>query len=197
MNKIVVCFLILCGVFVESYAMPVKAVTLPAGCVLEAKFIQQRHLKGIPKAIESKGNMVLWDGKGVAWSTTSPFPNTIVITKNGLYQWENKIKTSLVKASGNNAMFDVMAGIFNMKEDRDVKGFTIEDLPASDSNWRMRLTPQYSQVQNFIKSITLEGNAHVTQITISRPNGDRDEIEISGHILSEIPSQRIREYFNE
>src|SRR5262249_20753147 len=126
MKTFILFLLILLGLNLEAQILPDRTSALPAGSVLEANFIQHRHLTGIPKSIESKGHMVLWDGKGLIWSTSSPFPNTILITKKGLYQLENQSKIPMLKAGSENAIFDVMAGIFNIKDVKDLKGFTLE-----------------------------------------------------------------------
>lgn len=174
-----------------------KIAELPQGSVLEAKFIQNRFLKGIPKPIKSEGNMVLWEGKGLAWNTLSPFPNSILINKKGLYQLQDKMKTPMVKAGGDNTMFDIMAGIFNLRSTGQVKGFTIVELPANKGGWRIRLLPQHRQVQNFIGSITVDGGEQITHITIARPNGDRDEIEVKNHEVKNTISFDIKELFYE
>jgi hypothetical protein len=193
MKKIILFILFICSVSLEAQ----QDSPVPPGGMLEAHFVQYRHLNGFPKPIKSEGDMGLWEGKGLVWATRTPFPNAILITKSGLYQIEGKSKTAIVKAGGDSAMFDVMAGIFSMKEKGAVKGFFVEELPQSQNNWRIRLVPQNSQVQNFIKAITVEGDLHITHITISRPNGDRDEIAITDHVISESVSPQLRELFNE
>lgn len=190
-------FLAFCCLTFEVLAVPCKEAALPAGSVLEADFIQQRHLKMIPKPIESKGHLILWEGKGLIWSTFTPFPNALLITQKGLYQLEDTLKTPMIKAGGDTALFNVMASIFNVRDDKEIKGFTIKNLPSKDGNWRISLTPQHNRVQNFIQSILLEGNTHITHVTISRPNGDYDEIKLTSHTIKEAASPQIRKLLDE
>jgi hypothetical protein len=187
---------ILFGLNLEVSANADKQITIPSESVLEAQFSQSRHLGMIPKAIVSEGHLTLWEGHGLIWDTQTPFPNTILITKKGLYQLENEVKTPMVKG-GDSAMFDVMAGIFNMKDAKDLKGFEVEHLNSADGHRRLLLKPQNHQVKNFIQSILLEGSTHITHVTISRPNGDRDEITIKGHLIKEDVTQQMRELFDE
>jgi hypothetical protein len=197
MRKIALYLLITWGMTLEAQATSDSPAAFPAGSVLEANFTQYRHLKSIPKPITSQGHIILWDGKGLVWSTFSPFPNSILITKKGLYQLQGNTKTAMVKAGGDNAMLDVMTGIFNLKDQGQVKGFTIEKLSPKEDKWRIRLIPQYGQVQNLISAIGVEGDIHITHITIFRPNGDHDEIDIKEHVINETVSEKIRNYFNE
>lgn len=193
MKNLLIYLLVLFSIGLEAQ----EVTLLSPGSVLEANFTQYRHLTGIPKPIKSGGNMLLWDGKGLIWATHTPFPNSILITKKGLYQLEGRVKTPIVKAGGESVIFDVMAGIFNMKDKGAVKGFTLEDLPSSNGNWCIRLIPQYQQVKSFIQSITVEGNAHISHITISRPNGDHDEINITDHVIKESAAPDVKELFDE
>ncbi len=205
MKKIILCVLALCCLASKTHAFPADMTSPPAGSVLTANFTQHRHLNGIPKPIKSTGQMILWEGKGLLWTTISPFPNSILICKQGLYDIENRTKTLMVKAGGNSAMFDVMADIFNMKADKKINGFTIEDLTAannartldSNSNWQIRFIPQHEQVRNFIKSITVEGNIQITHISILRPSGDHDEIDIMDHVSSANASREVKGLFND
>lgn len=195
--KIIILCLMLCFSNLEAqeaYEMPKS---YPAGSVLKANFIQYRHLNGVPKPIKSEGNIVIWDGKGLIWTTSSPFPNSLLITQKGLYQLENQKKSPVVKAGGDSALFDVMAGIFKINMQEQVKGFSIEKLSSNNDRWRIRLVPQHRQIQNFIHSIVVEGNEQITHITISRPKGDRDEIDIKDHLLLENVSLDIRKWFDE
>jgi hypothetical protein len=189
--------LLICGMTLEAQTTPNSQIALPVGSVLEANFTQYRHLNMIPKPIISQGHLILWDGNGLVWSTYSPFPNSILISKKGLYQLQGDRKTPMVKAGGDNTMLEVMTGIFNLKDKGEVKGFTIENLPPHEGKWQIRLIPQYKQVQNFISSISIEGDTHITHITITRPSGDRDEIDVKDHVINETVSEKIRNYFNE
>jgi len=197
MKRIFLCLWLLSTAFTEARAMPSKSSALPPGSVLEADFTQYRHLNGIHKPIKSEGHMILWDGKGLAWTTISPFPNAILITTKGLYQLQNRVKTPMVKGGGDRAMFDVMAGIFNVTDAQQIKGFVIQHLPPGNYQWRLRLHPQHEQVRNLISSITLEGDLQIRHITIYRSNGDHDEIDIKNHAIKESVSLEMKEIFDE
>jgi hypothetical protein len=164
---------------------------------MKADFVQYRNLKGIPKPIKSEGTIVLWEGHGLVWTTKSPFPNAVLISHKGLYQIENKRKISMVKAGGDSGMFDVMAEIFAIGTQMQVKGFSVTALPAEDNQWKMRLTPINAQVKNFIQTIDIEGVTHINRIIISRPSGDHDDIELKNHIITEGGSRELQELFNE
>jgi hypothetical protein len=193
--KTVMIFLLGCCFSLEGFAeMPQP---LPAGSVLEAHFTQERYLSGIPKPLTSTGQIALWEGQGLLWTTQSPFPHALLITQKGVYQLENNTKSPIAKAGGNKALFDVLAGIFNITTETAVQGFTVEKLTPQDSLWRIRLIPQHPQVQNFIQSIQIEGDTYIRHITLLRPTGDRDEITLTDHcVKSEVP-QGMRKLFHE
>lgn len=197
MKKFVFLFIILCTAFAASEAAEMSNTKSSSAEIFEAQFIQKRHLQGLPKPIESKGSLILWENRGILWSTLTPFPCSILITTAGVYQLEEGVKVPLVKAGGNNIVFETMAGIFVMKDENNIKGFTVDTLPPVAGKRTLRLTPDNPHVKNAIASITLQGNKQIEVITIVRPNGDHDEITIDGHTPVLSPSDELKGYFNE
>lgn len=197
MKILVLFFFIFCGFNLNAQILPGKTNSLPSGGVLEAHFTQKRHLNGIPKPIESKGQMILWEGNGLVWSTMTPFPNTICITGKGLFQIENQNKIPLIKAGNESAIFEMLGGVFNIKDLKELKGFSLETLTGDSTPWKIRLTPQNSQVINFIKTLEIEGDEQISKLVIIRPNGDFDEIEIKDHIIKENVPPEVRGLLNE
>ena len=158
---------------------------IPDSHILKVSFTQQRHLKDIPKPILSKGELLLWNGKGLIWRTETPFPNVILITKKGLYQIEDGKKISMMKSGQTgheDAIFGmlskVLGGTFS-----ELKVFKMTSLPSSDGKWRVSLMPALASFQGFLSSIEVEGDEYISHVIIHRSNGDRDEIFMKNHTL--------------
>lgn len=177
------------------FSINIQAHEMPQDSVLKAHFTQYRYLRDIPKPIKSEGQLVLWEGKGLLWSTHSPFPNSIIITKQGIYQLQNNTIAPMVKNGGNTVLFEVMVHLFKINQEGQVKGFTTEKLQPKNSEWRIRLIPQHDQVRYVIQSITVEGNTHITHISIARPYGDHDEIDVDHHEFSNEISAELKRLF--
>ena len=183
--------LLLTGMMNHVQAEPSNALketleTLPKDTILKATFTQKRHLKDIPHALESSGEILLWAGKGLIWRTKTPFPNAILMTKKGLYQLDNEKKSCLVKEGkmgSDGAILDILSQILNGSFS-DLEGFTVEERkPKKSSTWSIILLPPPA-IQKVINSLVIDGsdtknNHTIKQITIHRPNGDRDEISLN------------------
>jgi hypothetical protein len=188
------CLMSICFGMTEAYssAVPNKQLifTLPANNLLKAKFSQHRYLKDIPKPIISKGDLILWNGKGLIWQTTKPFPGTLLITKKGIYQVEGNLKKPLIQnqvMAQQAALFDMLSKILNGSF-AEVQGFKSEPLPSTThGEWGFKLTPP-EVIQQVISSIVIQGTKHISRITIHRPNGDKDDITIDQHTLYDTQS---------
>lgn len=194
MKRFFLIALIVFGLGINGNAMPPQ---IAPGKVLTADFTQYRHLKGIQKPLKSEGSMVLWVGKGLIWKTNSPFPNALLITKAGMYQLEKTSKKAVVKAGGDSAMFDAMAGIFNFSQDQEIVGFDIKESTTLNAQWMVNLHPNQPQVQNFIQAISVSGKEHISQIKIVRPNGDYDDIQIRNHKVTDTLTPEMSAQFND
>ncbi len=158
--------------------------SLAEGSVLKSKFTQNRHLRDIPHALASSGEIILWAGKGLIWRTKSPFPNSILMTQNGLFQLDNNKKTSLVKEGkmgSDGAILDILSKVLKGSFS-DLEGFTTEDMTCPASQWSVRLVPPPA-IKKVITSLVIDGKTegqhrYIKHITIHRPNGDRDEISL-------------------
>jgi hypothetical protein len=179
------CVVLFCIFFVDSKtSIPLKEV--PPGYVLKAPFSQQRYLTGIPKPIVSKGELLLWKGKGLIWKIKAPFPSVILITKKNLYQIEDGKKVPMINTSQmghEGALFEMMSKLLDGSVS-ELKEFKLVSLPSLQGRWKVSLTPTQTSLQGFLSSIEMEGNEHISNITIYRSNGDKDEIFMSNHILS-------------
>ncbi len=179
-------FALFFGLMRDISALP-SLKTLPADHVLKATFTQQRHLRDIPKPIQSKGELLLWSGKGLLWKTHSPFPSTILLTKKGLFQRENDKRVPLIKTEQGGeegALFEMLSKILSGSF-TELNGFTMEALPSSHGKWKMRLTPTQPALEEFIASIEVEGDAFISHLVIHRTSEDQDDILIHNQTVIE------------
>jgi hypothetical protein len=168
-----------------------KIALIPANGLLTADFVQERHLVGIPKPLISTGKIWIWKGRGLIWKTDTPFPSTILITSKGLYQVEDGKKNALIKmttASGDHTIFDTLGNVLAGDFSQGIKGFTLQTLPEKQKVWQIRLLPAYAEIKNFISYISISGKKQLSDIVVSRPNGDQDIIHVKNQLLFESDS---------
>lgn len=185
MQKIVIlcfCFFyggnLFCGVDNAKIFKP-----LETGQVIKANFSQKRIIKGIPKPLLSKGNFVIYSGKGLIWSVSEPFVQSTLLSNEGIFSIVNNKKSSLTKKVSAQHLKKIseLLGKILSGDFQSIDYFEIEDLTTTKVGWKKRLIPKNENIQKIFKSIEVEGNQHIECVTMRRPNDDSDVIHFSEH----------------
>jgi hypothetical protein len=159
--------------------------------VLRGEFVQEKQLQGFKHPLVSKGKLLVASAHGVVWTTQTPFPSELVLTRDriltrqadGRSRVEVDARTQPALRSVNAMLFALMSG--------DVQALTARFnaqptlLPAG--SWRLLLTPKPGALAQAFSQITLEGDRYVRTVLIEERNGDRTHLQFSG--LSETPAQ--------
>ena len=167
-------FVLLCIFSMEISALP-SLPTIPKDHILKVSFTQRRYLTDIPKPIVSRGNLLLWPGKGLIWRINEPFSQTILITKKGLCHVEEGQKKSMRRVGHEGVILEMMSKLLEGSF-AELKEFTMDSMPSLHKKWKVRLTPAHKNLQDFLSAIEVEGDKHISRLALYRPNGDRDEI---------------------
>lgn len=188
MNKSLIhCIVFLCGLLmiipVYSSDIKIEHVKIPDNHLLKTTFKQKRFLQGISKPIESQGELIVLGNKGIIWNTSSPFPSTVLITHQGLYQIVDNTPQSVLK-SDNNSMMSMISTILTGSFIEGVKDFEVMAHPhPNKKRWIIELIPKEKTMKSFLNSINIEGAEYVQSIVIQRTNGDKDVIVIENHSI--------------
>lgn len=160
---------------------------IPINGLLKANFTQKRYMKDIQNPIISKGEILLWNGKGLVWDTKSPFPGTLLMTETGFYQLEGGRKIPLMQGQTDRyegMLLDTITKVLNGSFS-EIKEFDVKHLPSSISGrWKVNILPP-EMIQKFISSLIIEGDRFISHIIIYRPNGDHDDIIINNQKVFE------------
>lgn len=155
--------------------------------IIKAHFTQLKTICGLPKPLESQGDMVLWNGKGILWKTNTPFPSTLLLSQKGIFQVDGTHKRPLMKGQKQDQyvmtlLSKVLSGSF-----ADINEFQVDVLsPLGAKEWQIRLTPS-GGLAKVIATIIIKGEKFIHHIAISRTNGDRDEITLKDHHIDSNP----------
>ncbi len=184
------CLVLFFALIVSVHAAPSLKI-IPNGQSLKVLFTQHRYLADLPNPIVSKGELLLWNGKGVIWRTKEPFPSTILITNKGVLQIENENKTLMMQEGQEGVIFEMLSKLISGSFS-EVKGFSTASLPPLKGKWRLRLNPTNEHLQSIFSFLAIEGDDYVSYVTIHRSNGDKDEIFFNNHsVFSEEDSHKI------
>lgn len=182
MKSVIKNCLVLFFSFIVSASATPSLKNIPPGQSLKVLFTQHRYLADLPNPILSKGELLLWNGKGVIWRTQEPFPSTILITKKGLFQVENENRNSMIQEGQEWVLLEMLSKLISGSFS-EIKGFSTVSLPPLKGKWRIRLSPTNAHLQNVLSSLDIEGGEYVSHVTIHRPNGDKDDIFLQNHLV--------------
>lgn len=154
--------------------------------VLHGQFEQTQALKGFSKPLVSKGEFMLSRERGVVWNTQSPFPSTLIVTRERIVAINGKSapqKIDATKEPGlkqvNDIVFALLSGDLKALGDKfEVTG----DVPASGSahgGWKLKLTPRDANLARFLGPVDLSGDRFVDTVHWRSGQGDETSIRFS------------------
>ncbi len=173
---------LLCFLSVFSLAKAQQTLgKIPSGKVLSVAFTQYRHLKSIPTPLTSIGTLKLLPQRGLIWNTKKPFPNTLVMTKKGLFQQRDGDLIPLTKGPQSTFIFDLLSKVLEGDFQNSLDAFEIENIPSKEAQWAVQLTPKDQQLKEMLRTIDIYGTTQTSLVIIHRSNGDYDEIHFENH----------------
>lgn len=123
---------------------------------IKCKFKQEKHMQNIQKPLVSSGDFEFVENKGVYFHTKYPI------------QTENNYTNEKYKQIN-----DIICAISKKKYSGLEKEFDFY-FQGNSNNWSLGLKPKKAtQAFNYIKSITLQGDDYIHQITIEQTNGNK------------------------
>lgn len=163
--------------------------------LLRGNFSQEKQVAGFRNPLRSNGRFVLAREKGVIWTTVTPFPSEIVITRDRIVS-RQRDGSSRVDVDGrqqpglrtvNAMMFALMSG--------DMKALTttfdVKSEPAEGKAWRMTLSPRSRQLAQAFTSVRLAGDRYVREVELREANGDVTRLRFDG--MTETPATLTRD----
>ncbi len=165
---------------------------------LTGEFTQKRFLQGFDEPLVSTGVFAFNPALGFAWITQSPFPSKLVITKDAVFQEVNGAVMelqggSLIASQVSRLLIPVLANDHTAMAQDFIIQKLAQNLDGTD--WTYELQPKSDGLKTFIKKLVAAGGAYTDRIEVHKPEGDRDEILLSGQQnISKIPSN-IQTYF--
>jgi hypothetical protein len=168
-----------------------QSLTLASGEVLHGRYTQQRFLQGFNAPLTSTGSFILAPGRGVVWSSETPFALVTVMGPGGLIQRVAGGATTHYPASRLPAIarlyeiFDAalsgdwqkMAAVFSVKRE------------GTDGDWKVTLTPLRPGGEGSLplRHVLVQGGRYVNSVEVMRVNGDWDRIAFSQQTPSRAP----------
>jgi hypothetical protein len=203
MCRIITVFLVNIGLLAQfaissqSHSLDKISQALQHDGILTASFSQKKTITGLPNPLVSTGTVIVQKSKGIVWKIKTPFPVTLLLNQQGIFQIEGTKKTSLAGGQSRdkhllNILSKVLNGNFNT-----ITEFKVNILELTEDNhWKIDLLAQ-GAIAKFILKIQLEGDQFIRQISVQRANKDRDVITLTQHHITKTPAADIEKILND
>jgi outer membrane lipoprotein-sorting protein len=151
------------------------AATLRAAQTLRGNFEFKKFLREIPQPLVSRGTFVYVRNLGIDWHTLQPFDSELILTADGLTQFDDG-KASVSMKAGEQPAVKVIADIFLALMSLDVtalqKTFVLSGLQQGQ-HWQLGLKPRGAAVSRVFKEALIKGRAQVESLELRDTSGDR------------------------
>lgn len=165
--------------------------------VIRGDFEQTKSIKGFKKPLVSRGQFVIARGRGIQWITLTPFPSTLIVTRDRLTTvTEGSTQQLDVRQEpGLRAVNDLLLAVLGGDMKALNARFQVDGGLQGAQGWRMMLVPRDAALSRFIARIEMEGDRYVQSVRMSEASGDENRIRFTrqGHAgLSPAESDRFK-----
>ena len=139
--------------------------------VIHGDFIQEKHLRALPKPLTSTGTFVLAKDHGLLWQLKTPLQQDYRITSQGIARrdgtsWQ-MLPGKSAGAEQNRLFLAVLQGDSSgLQRDFDLQ------LQGEPEHWTLTLTPRSMLLKQVFKKINIEGGQLVKRIELLENQGD-------------------------
>jgi hypothetical protein len=146
--------------------------------LLRGEFTQTKNVKMFKKPLLSNGSFLLTQSQGLVWQQQSPFPVSLILTKDKLRQQFSDKPADIIQAKDNPMVF-YFSHLFLSLFQGDIKALQAQfDLALSNKkqSWKLALTPKSPPLSKVFSTITIEGDQYIKSLVLAELNGDSSVI---------------------
>ncbi len=157
------------------------AKSLAKSRVVRGQFVQARHLAGLTKPLESRGNFLFARGVGIEWHTAQPFDLQFILTESGMTQRDEGGETLHISVADQPALTvvsHVFFALFALDFDALSQNFEMTGTATPGAPWQLVLKPRTTALGSVFKQATVTGDAAVTGVRLEDANGDATVIDL-------------------
>jgi hypothetical protein len=152
--------------------------------VVRGSFEQTKELKGFRHPLRSGGGFLLVRDRGVIWETRSPFPSSVVLTRERLLVRQPDGSTRVLldrrESAAMSAVNALLLALIGADLDALATQFELRESVRPGAGWRLELLPIDPALARVFARIVLDGDRHVREVVIEEREGDRSTIRFTG-----------------
>jgi outer membrane lipoprotein-sorting protein len=148
---------------------------------VRGRFVQQRHLAGLSRPLESDGRFLFARGTGIEWHTESPFDSQFILTESGMTQRDEGGETLRISVADQPALTvvsRVFFALFALDFSALSQDFTMSAVDAPGAPWQLVLKPRTAALGSVFHQALVTGDSTVKSVRLEDANGDVTEIAL-------------------
>ncbi len=160
-----------------AFDLDALARQLAEPAVVRGQFVQEKHLRGLPQPLVSRGRFVLARGQGLLWQIGEPLALDYRITARGIAQRSDGAWQVQPNGAGGNRQQQLLLALLG----GDIATLSADFTPQLDGtaeHWRLQLTPRGGLLAQVFEAIRVEGGAQVSRVEVSERQGDLTRVSL-------------------
>ena len=152
--------------------------------VIHGDFIQEKHLRALPKPLISTGTFVLAKDHGLLWQLKTPLQQDYRITAQGIArrngsEWQ-MLPGKSAGAEQNRLFLAVLQGDSSGLQ----RDFELQ-LQGEASHWQLTLTPRSLLLKQIFTRINIDGGELVQRIELQETQGDSTLLKLQNSVSNQ------------
>ena len=162
----------------QAFDLDQLAVQLAKPAVVRGPFIQEKHLRALPKPLTSTGQFVLSRDLGLLWRLQSPLQQDYRIDGSGIAKrtpqgWQS-VPQQNASAQQNRLFLAVLKGDSSgLRQDFDLS------LAGDATAWTLDLVPRSLLLKQIFTTIQISGGEQVARIELRETQGDSTVLRLT------------------
>lgn len=162
----------------QAFDLDQLAAQLSKPAVVRGPFVQEKHLRALPKPLTSTGQFVLSKDLGLLWLLQSPLQQDYRIDATGIAKrtpqgWQ-PVAQQNAAAQQNRLFLAVLKGdSTGLRQDFELS------LTGTADNWTLDLTPRSLLLKQIFTTIQIQGGALVQRIQLQETQGDSTVLRLA------------------
>jgi outer membrane lipoprotein-sorting protein len=152
---------------------------LAATPVVHGSFVQEKHLRGLPKPLLSEGRFVLERSRGLLWLMETPVKQAYRIVPDGIEQRTAEGWKAIRQQTGLAQQSRLFTAVLQGDRTALERDFTLT-LGTPATGWQLNLEPKSALLKQIFTSIRITGAQFVERIEMSETQGDSTVVRMIG-----------------
>ena len=156
--------------------------------VIHGQFVQEKHLRALPKPLTSTGTFVLAKDHGLLWQLKTPLQQDYRITAQGIARRSSNGWQMLPGKSAGAEQNRLFLAVLQGDSSGLQRDFELQ-LQGEADRWTLTLTPRSLLLKQVFNRITIDGGELVQRIELQETQGDstllRMQDSVSNQALSD------------